>query len=188
MINRVTIRDNKWGGLDPDGKTWNGLVGMLIDGEIDMASAGLSLIPARARVVDFSVATGRQAVTLSAPRSEGRSTQFWVYLDIFPLVVWVTCIVGVVLLAAGFYLTSKTPPLTSLAMTSLLVLQLDIGSIFILRNMSSKILYMSAAFLAYLIYTYYTCDLTARMTSGPPPLNIRYVHTYVCTECHLILA
>ncbi len=181
VLNRELFRDNKWGGVESDGKTWNGLVGMLIDDEVDMASAGHSFTYGRSQVVDLSLATGQQVGTLMGPRAKGRATQFWVYLDIFPIHVWIVCIASIICLAVGFYLLTRVSEhesfspslLNSFALVSLLVLQLDNGSAAKFRNTSFKMLYMTAAFLAYLIFTYYTCDLTARMTSGPPALNIR---------------
>ena len=35
-------KDGKWGSLNDDGKTWNGMVGMLVDKETDIVTAGLT--------------------------------------------------------------------------------------------------------------------------------------------------
>ncbi len=67
-----------------------------------------------------------------------------------------------------------------MAVSTLLVMQLsyDICA----RTLSSKILFLATALMAYLIYTYYTSDLTARMTSGPPPTSIRLNIVYGCDK------
>ena len=44
---------------------------------------------------------------------------------------------------------------------------------------AGRILYMAAQFFAFMIWTYYTCDLTANMTAGPPPFAIRYMFNFI---------
>ena len=44
--------DEQWGLLDHDGK-WNGMIRELVDGDIDIASAGLAISLDRALVVDY---------------------------------------------------------------------------------------------------------------------------------------
>ena len=43
--------DKKWGSLD--GETWNGMIRELVDDEIDMCAAGLSITFDRAMATDF---------------------------------------------------------------------------------------------------------------------------------------
>ncbi len=50
---------------------------------------------------------------------------------------------------------------------------LQIGQSVQPHNASSRLLFLVTALFAFLTFTYYTCDLTARMTSGPTPLQIR---------------
>ena len=44
-----------------------------------------------------------------------------------------------------------------------------------LKDPSSRILIFAGSFMGYLFYAFYTADLTAWMTSNPPPLPIRSV-------------
>ena len=46
--------DNGTGTLNPD-KTWNGLVGMLIRGEINIAVSEFTVTEPRTHVIDFSM-------------------------------------------------------------------------------------------------------------------------------------
>ncbi len=62
-------RDGKWGGFEPDGVTWNGMVRMLMDGAIDVCTSGLTHYVARDAVVDFTVPILREGTTLVAPRN-----------------------------------------------------------------------------------------------------------------------
>ena len=52
-LNLGSPEDKKWGGLSKDGKTWNGMVRELVDDEIDMCAAGLSITFDRAMATDF---------------------------------------------------------------------------------------------------------------------------------------
>ena len=45
--------DKKWGALEKDGKTWNGMIRELVDDEIDICAAGLSITFDRAMATDF---------------------------------------------------------------------------------------------------------------------------------------
>ncbi len=183
---QVLVRppDGKWGSLAADGKTWNGIVKMLIDGKADISAGGLTLTRGRANAVDFSIPLMKEDMTLIAPRSDGKLNQFWVYLEIFPTDTWIIVTVVVLALSAGYCMSNAYGPanqpmdelqgqwaLKPLAVHCLYLLQLGVDTC--TTHMSAKILFMSANLFAYLIFTYYTCDLTARMTSGPPPFSIR---------------
>ena len=51
-VTRRKPHDEQWGLLEDDGK-WNGMIRELVDGDIDIASAGLAISLERAMVVDF---------------------------------------------------------------------------------------------------------------------------------------
>ncbi len=178
--------DRKWGGREADG-TWNGIIKMLMDKRFDMSTGGLTQFKERDAVVDFTIPMGKEGSTLIAKKTKGVTTQFWVYLEIFPVHTWVIINAFVIAFGIAFLVISisgmnrfHSPDdseafslLNSLAVSGLLVLQL--GYNVILNSPSAKMLFMFDCFMSYLIYTYYTCDLTARMTSGPPALTVRFV-------------
>ncbi len=168
----IHSKDKKWGGVNDDG-TWNGLVGMLAYGEIDISTAGLSLFEERTAVVDFSIPLSEEAMTLIEAKNKQEATHFWVYMEIFSRRVWASVAGLIVALSVGFFLTrSKENFLSSLAATGLLVLQIN-PNFDKMATLSSKSLFIFASVLAYLTYNYYTCDLTARMSSEPPKAVIR---------------
>ena len=51
-MTRRKPHDEQWGLLEDDGK-WNGMIRELVDGDIDIASAGLAISLERAMVVDY---------------------------------------------------------------------------------------------------------------------------------------
>ena len=174
--------DGKWGSFEADGSTWNGMVRMLLEGDIDICTAGLSQTEERSKVIQFSIPLIKEEVTLLAPRIGDTSSQFWVYLEIFPLESWIVCITVFITIsfchigveARGDEVLVPMRLLNSFAVNGLYLLLLSVD--FKKTSSSSRMLFMFSNLFAFLIFTYYTCDLTARMTSKPKPLPIRYSH------------
>ncbi len=178
---KVRSRDGRWGNLESDGKTWNGLVRMLMDGEIDVSSGGHTQTLIRDTVVDFSVPLFQEDMTLMGFRTKGTTNQFWVYLDIFPIESWAAGVAFLTFIALGYYtlfrdrLDDHYPLFDSFAWIFYLIIQMGADPPMAQQSKiySTRILLMTANFFAYLVFMYYTCDLTARMTSRPPPSPIR---------------
>jgi hypothetical protein len=61
-------QDVKWGALEEDGSTWNGIVGMLIYNKTDIATAGLTRTLQRSIVIDFSISLEVELTTLIVAR------------------------------------------------------------------------------------------------------------------------
>ena len=60
--------------------------------------------------------------------------------------------------------------MNGLAVSTMLLMQLTYD--LAIHSLSARTLFLFASLLTYILYTYYTCDLTARMTSGPKPIAI----------------
>jgi ABC-type amino acid transport substrate-binding protein len=177
--------DGKFGGLNKDGKTWNGMVGMLMRGETDLITASLTHTYDRNKVVEYAVPLERDVATLVSPSVKGQATNVWVYMDIFPNRAWFVCGLMLLLISAGFVIIEKTgmnnfhrfsdsesfTMLNSAALSALLLFQLSYNVL--IKSKSAMILLLLSSLATYIIFSYYTCDLTARMTSGPPDVPIR---------------
>ena len=177
--------DGKAGGLEPDGKTWNGLVGMLIRDEADISAAGLTQYFERDQVVDFTIPLVKEGSTLIAPLNQGQETRFWVYVNIFAAQVWITTAVAGMILGLGFFAIcqfgsnnfhrsddrERFSVMNSMAVSALLFIQLCYDML--LESMSAKTLFMFASFMSFMVFNYYTCDLTAVLTSGQKPFVIK---------------
>jgi hypothetical protein len=61
-------QDGKWGSLEKEGSTWNGMVGMLINNKTDIAAAGLTRTLQRSSVIDFSIPFEAEISTLIVAR------------------------------------------------------------------------------------------------------------------------
>jgi hypothetical protein len=62
-------KDEKYGALAKDGSTWNGMVGMLINNEIDIVTAALTRTLQRNEVIDFATPLGAEMSTILTTRS-----------------------------------------------------------------------------------------------------------------------
>jgi hypothetical protein len=175
--------DGKFGGPETNG-TWNGMMGMLLTDQTDLVTSPLSQTLARSLEVDFTNPLEREIVTLITAVNKGQAQQFWVYTDIFTYHTWLVCTAMILVVSLAFCVidysgvnsfhiavdSEKFTILNSLSLTALLLVQL--GYNVITANMSSRILFFITGISTYVIYNFYTSDLTARMTSGPPDIAI----------------
>ena len=161
-------RQGKFGTKFQNG-TWNGLVGMLIEDEIDLVG-GLMVTPARDSVVDFAWPVAYVTVTLFSSTSSAPRLNAWVYLKIFPLAAWMTGFAIIIVLALCFAASNSESISNSVILMTRLLLQ--IGYELPTRGIASKALLLIAALSLTMIFTYYTSDLTAKMTASPKEPNI----------------
>ena len=95
--------DGQWGAMDIN-ETWNGLIGMLVRGQADMAAAGLSQTIERTKVTTFGRAFELEEFTLMSPQVTEPEPHIDAYLRIFPSTVW--CIICAMLITFGaFFVT-----------------------------------------------------------------------------------
>ena len=154
--------------------------------ETDLAVAGLTYTPQRKEVIGYTIPIfAKVPVSCIAPRNQGAAMNYWVYVDIFPRHVWAVQAAGLSVLSLGFFLvrlarvnrfhseddSESFGPLNSVALVATMIMQLtyEVG----VKSASARILFYITSVSAYLLFAYYTCDLTARMTSGPAPVPIR---------------
>ena len=126
----------------------------------------------------------QEIATLIAPKDQGMALDLWVYVNLFPPLVWVVFVGTLALLGFCWYLialcgTSKlhwedhdSEPFTclnGLGVIGLLWLQLDYPTLK-KTKLSSKILFLFSAFLYFVLFESYAGDLTAYMASGDYPI------------------
>ena len=168
--------DGKWGAMYENG-TWNGMIGMLINNQADIAAAGLSVYKERAMVVTFSRPIAEEKLTLISTSNMGPQAQTWIYLDIFPQAAWYINFAMVIGISTCFTLINHTginymhdkfdsEKFTflngfGLSMTLLRQIYYDVN----INSMSTRILFLLSAVSTYLLYVHYTAYLTALSTS-----------------------
>lgn len=167
--------------------TWAGPFGMLQRKELDVDSVGISLNTERLEIIDFPIQTHTIPMTFIARRPEGTAPNMWVYVRVFGVPQWSIFLASLTLLAIGLSLTdviSKAESIESLgmqgekndkyffnsflSMISLVYLYTIQMGEHISTRVATGILTITTSLLTLMIFVYYTGEITAEMTSGPP--------------------
>ena len=186
----IEIVEIPWGDSELyENGSYGGEIGMLQRKEVDVNTAGLGINLERSYVLDFPVATSREPITLIAAIPKGVSTNFWVYVSVFGVTQWIIYLALLLLVVTGIsFINSLTTDASGIefgdgksankdstasgfALVYLYTIQM--GSHTNSTQMSFKLLSLTTSFLTLLIFTYYTTDITAEMTSGPSDIPIR---------------
>ncbi len=83
--------------------SWNGIVGQLQGGSVDVSTAGLGVTKERSTVCDFTTGLVYNVNGLIVRLQDQVATNYWVYVDIFLVTLWAGIGVIVAMLAAGFF-------------------------------------------------------------------------------------
>ena len=170
--------DGRWG-FAVNG-IWNGMVGMLVRKEADVIVAGLTKTKERETVLKFSKTILVDEFTLLTSKTKSTKPEpyFLIYIDIFPMNVWLVCGTMVIIIAFGFTIINMlgTYPLhdtedseefnmlngigLTLSLFRLIYYEVNI------KGTSSKIFFLISAVSTYLIIIHYTAYLTALTTSS----------------------
>ena len=176
----------------PNG-SWSGEIGFLQRREADVVSTGLGIDLFRSYFIDYPFATDRKTSTLFGSLQKGGALSMWAYVNVFGFIQWMifialafSMIIGLVLInifitdGSGIAFgtrrgTSKDYKLnstySSLALVCLFTIQM--GSHVNSKQLAPRLLTLTISFLTLLMFVYYTTDITAEMTSGPPGIPIR---------------
>ena len=90
-LNITASIDDKWGSVDKEG-VWNGMIGMVVRGEADIAAASLTRSLKRDEATSFTITLMEDTSSFATPIKTQRSLQVWVYLEIFPPIAWMIII------------------------------------------------------------------------------------------------
>ena len=192
--------DGKFGAVDRNG-TWNGMIGMLVEGTTDIATAALTRTMARDSVAPFSITLHEEESTLAAPIKTTKATNVWVYVDIFDTkLTWAVLGSMFVAVAIGFivikfynnnYIHGNNDSeelnlfecMGLAAFPSTMELPFNIG----VKQLSSRIIFVFAGFATFVLYAHYEANLTAMMTSGPKENAIKSFHDVIKGEYKVVV-
>ena len=166
----ITPTVESWGRKLENG-SWIGIVGMLVDKDIDVSALGILITPERLKAADFCWSTSSEKVTLMTTESTSSKLNVWVFLDIFPMEVWILTIALIMLGTLFFSMASRVPLSEGFALMVRLGLQMSYE--ILTPNKTTKALLLVSAMCLNVVFIYFSCDLTTRMTVEPPKLNIR---------------
>ena len=97
-INLTASIDDKWGSVNKEG-AWNGMIGMVVRGEADLAAASLTRSMSRDGATSFSITLMEEKSSFAMPIKTKRSMQVWVYLELFPITAWTLTIATILCIA-----------------------------------------------------------------------------------------
>ena len=177
--------DGNWGGIPADGETWTGIVGMLVNRTLDISTAGLVQNYERSQVIDFSMPLERVHYTLmrGASDEDGRAAEpnFWVYLRVFGSDAWAACAASVASTSVGLYAIRRFGRESygfldfglSDALALPMLAHLGINFPVHVRALSARILVPTVYLGAFVVFAFYTSDLTAILIAQPADDPIR---------------
>ena len=161
----------------------------------------VTINPERTSVVDFPIPVRREAITLMSAIPRGNTMNMWGYVRVFGVDQWAIFLALLMTLGLGLYaaasanaLREKTErsslkyALSDFSTTLLFVLQM--GEHTSVDKLAIRLLSMTMAMLTLLMFLYYNCDITAKMTSGPPGVPVKnfddvLFHGYRVTTYHV---
>ncbi len=158
-------------GTEKNGE-WLGIVGHLARGEGDFSTASIAATIQRKRVIDYSIVLLDQKFLLQNIISgRGRShLNIAAFLNIFEIFVWVATgiIMGLVMATAaiGEHMGRRMEEAFGPFLFGIWFPPAGSANTEDVRRSSSKILFLSAAFLTYMLTTCFLVDLIAQMTLG----------------------
>ena len=182
--------------------SWTGGVGVLQRKEADICSNGMGIVYDRSFDIDFPIAAIYDPITLFAMKPTGIAPNMWVYVRVFGVLQW--AIYVLLLIAFALVMTMMMLGLreewqdrqmkylpTALGTSFLFTIQM--GEHPDTQHYGKRVLTLTTAILTMLLWIYYTNDITAEMTSGPPgnPVNtfedvLHYDYKVVAWSSYLI--
>lgn len=197
----IDIVEAEWAAKLVNG-SWNGPIGFLQRQEADVVSAGLGVNLQRSDYIDYVIPTSRGAMTLIAAIPEGSTLNMWSYVEVFGIYQWMILVAFMGLMVIGLSIShtlsddlsgrefgtkrgsEKNYHLDSvssaLSMAFLYVLQS--GSHTNSKKLAIRIITLTMSILTLLFFTFYTGNITAKMTSGPPNVPIRTFEDVIAND------
>ena len=167
--------DGQWGAKKPDG-TWTGLVGILESKTGDVTFNGLTIMEERAKVMDFTFPIYSDKITLIGNNGGKGTIYIWVYMSVFTVECWFAILTFSFFLALGFSAiatfsverlhvdSDKFGFLNGVALTYILLFQQDYGTL-VKDRVKTKILFYTTCLATFLLYGFYTADLTSKLST-----------------------
>ena len=178
--------DKKFGAKTENG-SFNGMVGMLVRNETDIVNAHLVVTQERSEVIDYTITWKFSVCSLIAPVDRAHSHNHLVFMKVWKRhwLVWGLIATGVLVFAAAFYVIGNFGTrnfhdsshsdsfgwLQSGALSMTLLMQLTYRVS--IESNAARIALMSASTCAYVLFSIWSADITAGMTTGPRTVPIR---------------
>ena len=186
--------------------SWNGPIGFLQRQEADVVSAGLGVNLQRSDYIDYIIPTTRGAMTLIAAIPKGGILNIWSYVEVFGIYQWIIFVAFMALMVIGLTIihalsddlsgrefgtkrgSDKNYQLDSVssALSMVFLYVLQSGSHTNSKKLAIRILTLTMSILTLIFFVFYTGDITAKMTSGPPNIPIRTFDDVIANDYKVV--
>ena len=197
--NWIVPSDGAYGSKNQDG-SWNGMVGLLAQGEVDMSAALLSVSLSRSEVISYAhpyvVTKSTLMGTAETFKSSGRSFNFTGYLSVFTLEAWTSLLVVLSLDVVAFVIFLKKNHANasfgqtlakSLVAVAETIVKLGLSYNPRRVNVSGRTLLWTAAMFPVIIMSYYEGLLTSYLTIKTPPPVFKSIADILITGHKIVL-
>ncbi|XP_050430307.1 ionotropic receptor 25a [Adelges cooleyi] len=99
-----------FGELDPVNNTWNGLIGGLVEGELDIVVAALTMTSEREEVIDFIAPYFEQTGISIVIRKPTRKTSLFKFMTVLKPEVWLSIVGALTMTAFMIWILDKYSP------------------------------------------------------------------------------
>ena len=165
--------------------SWIGVMGLIQRKEVDVLSMGIGINLHYSAIVEFPFPTYRQPITLIAAMPKGAAPNMWVYVRVFGIYQWMIFLMllnclGIALSLLNVFSKDEMgrafgtkrgdskvyqlkSPYSSFALVYLYAIQM--GDHTSSRQTASRLLTITTSMLTFLMFVYYTTEITSEMTS-----------------------
>nr|CAH8832480.1 unnamed protein product [Trichobilharzia regenti] len=201
---RLFIPENGTYGALNEGQ-WDGMMGELVNGKVDMIAAGLTISPRRANYVEFIGPIVEDTIGVLVKPSRANGYYFQVFY-LFKLDVWISILCSVVILGVTVYLFNKYSPFSGwnlqhsetnaadeaslihnlwISLRCMLLQGQEGGQVF---NCSSRALWLLYWLMILVIHAIWQADLTAFLTKNKLELPIKSLKDLAYNDRMTVLA
>ena len=181
-IKSFPVPDGEFG-KQYDNGTWSGCVGMLTRNHADVCTKGLAYTLQRYTAIDYSedLQMPRGGYTLIGASEREMILDMWAYVNVFGWSQWsifggLLLTIILVFIMISYNIDTADNTLLESASSGFSIVYL-----FVIQNghhpeggsNAKQMVLLTTALLAFLMFCYYTTDITAQMTSKRPPKTIQ---------------
>ena len=173
-IKTIITYDGVGGGRKTKNGSWSGDVGMLERKYADFATSGLAYTLGRDTAIDFVddlVPLG--GYTLIGRKSRVKTLDMWVYAGVFGLQQWAAIVASLISILLSILITfSQGHHQSEVSLQDRAISGFGMVFLFVIQlgdhpqggPNARRIIYLVTGIMTYLLYAYYTTDVTAQMT------------------------
>ena len=170
---------------------------LLIMNLTDVCSGGMPIkFPRIGVMFAMPIATDHRAMTLIAGVPTGTAPDAWVYLDVYDLSQWVILISILIVISLGLSILARSKKYPRDSRRPSVFEGFELTCMYFIQQGShpgyghltaKRVLTLTTSMLTFLVFVYYSNDITAKMTAGSPPIPVRTFEDVLDRDYKVIL-